>query len=77
MTSEEVIQLFHPSEDSVSAVRTWLSDSGISTSRVTHTDNKAWLAFQATVDEAESLLHTTFFDYEHSVNGDVAMGCEE
>ncbi|KAK0634553.1 peptidase S8/S53 domain-containing protein [Bombardia bombarda] len=60
-TSDQVIAAFQPSETAVETVTKWLADSGIAKNRITHSDNKAWLAFDATVDEAESLLHTEYY----------------
>ncbi|KAH8891212.1 subtilisin-like protein [Thozetella sp. PMI_491] len=60
-TAEEVIEAFRPSDDTVEIVATWLINSGISKERITHSDNKAWLAFDATVKEAEDLLHAEYF----------------
>ena len=75
-TSEEVINVFQPSDDTVSQVRQWLVDHGIADTRITHTDNKAWLAFHATTEEAESLLHTEYHEYEDSVTGGVMPSCD-
>ncbi|MCJ1386575.1 hypothetical protein MMC17_009701 [Xylographa soralifera] len=76
-TSEEVINMFRPSEETVSAVAKWLIASGISKERLTHTDNKAWFAFNATVQEAEDLLKTEYFVYENSVLGHTTVACDE
>ncbi|KAJ4290192.1 hypothetical protein N0V90_010407 [Kalmusia sp. IMI 367209] len=58
----EVIEAFAPSNDTVDTVASWLVNSGgIAKERITHTDNKAWLAFEATVEEAEQLLWTKYY----------------
>lgn len=75
-TSEEVIELFAPSQDTVSIVTNWLTTAGIAKERITHTDNKAWLAFDATANEAESLLHTEFHEYEFENSGKGAIACD-
>ncbi|KAI1269170.1 peptidase S8/S53 domain-containing protein [Xylariaceae sp. FL1019] len=61
-TSAEVIETFRPSDDSVYDVSAWLEENGIT--NVTHTDNKAWLAFDAPVSVIESLLYTEYHEYE-------------
>ncbi|EFX03902.1 protease s8 tripeptidyl peptidase [Grosmannia clavigera kw1407] len=62
-TTDEVIKAFQPTDVTVDSVMRWLvEESGIAKERITHSDNKAWLAFDATVAEAERLLHT---EYEH------------
>jgi tripeptidyl-peptidase I len=75
-TSDEVIAMFEPSEKTVAIVREWLVLSGISAERITHSDNKAWLAFDATTEEAEALLHAEYHEYEHTSNGKVAAACD-
>jgi tripeptidyl-peptidase I len=68
--------MFAPSEDSVAAVRDWLISSGIAPQRITHSDNKGWLAFDATVAEAEELLLTEYHIYEHKATGHVSAACD-
>lgn len=60
-TSDEVIATFSPSNETVDAVAGWLIDAGISPERITRSGNQAWFAFDATVNEAEQLLHTEYF----------------
>lgn len=57
-------------------VRQWLIDGGIAAERITHSDNKAWFAFDASVDEAEGLLATEFHEYEDSVTGGIMPACD-
>ncbi len=68
--------MFAPSEETVSVVREWLVASGISADRITHSDNQAWFAFDATTEEAEALLHTEYHEYEHAPTGSVAAACD-
>ncbi|GAB7355963.1 hypothetical protein MBLNU459_g6595t1 [Dothideomycetes sp. NU459] len=77
-TSEDVIAAFQPAEDTVKAVMDWLVNvGGISDHRITHSDNKGWLAFDATNEEAENLLHTKFHEFEHSSSGSSKVACDE
>ena len=69
--------MFAPSGEAVDAVRGWLASSGIHDSRVVHSDNKGWLAFDAYAHEAESLFLTKFYEHEHSRNDKVRIGCDE
>ncbi|KAH8812458.1 Pro-kumamolisin, activation domain-containing protein [Xylogone sp. PMI_703] len=75
-TAEEVHSMFAPSEESVAAVREWLLSSGIDEDRVVHTENKGWLAFDATVEEAERLLLAEFYEHEHKHSDKVRVGCD-
>ena len=76
-TQDEIHDLFAPSEESVQAVREWLEMFGIDGSRVVHSDNKGWLAFDATVEEAERLLLTEYYEHEHRHSSNVRIGCDE
>lgn len=71
--------MFAPSDDTVEAVREWIVGAGgIHPHRITHTDNKAWLAFDVTVQEAESMLHAEFHEYEHAaVAGETFAACDQ
>ena len=69
--------MFKPSQESVSAVRDWLVKSGISSERITHSDNKGWLAFDASTAEVEDLLHTQYHEYELKDTGDKTTACDE
>lgn len=73
---EKVAEHFQPSENAIAAVRQWLESAGIEPGRVTQSDNKGWLAFQATTAEAEGLLHTTFHAHEDAVTGHVQPACD-
>lgn len=73
---DQVIETFQPESETVAAVYTWLLESGIEAGRITHSANKAWLAFRASAKEMESLLHTTYHEYEDRRTGGVMPSCE-
>jgi tripeptidyl-peptidase-1 len=75
-TSEQVIEVFSPEQKTVDTVTQWLVDFGIDPKRITHSDNKGWLAFDATTEEAEGLLHAEYHLYEHTTMGHVAAACD-
>ncbi|KAI0471592.1 peptidase S8/S53 domain-containing protein [Xylariaceae sp. FL0804] len=64
-TSEEIIESFKPADSTVDAVRQWLAANGIAEERIKHTDNKLWFAFDASLEEAESLLHAEYMVHEN------------
>jgi tripeptidyl-peptidase I len=76
-SADKVHEMFAPVEESLKAVKEWLVSSGIHDSRVVHTDNKGWLAFDATVEEAESLLLTEFHEHEHRKSDKIRIGCDQ
>ena len=69
--------MFAPSEKTVTAVRNWLISSGIAEERIAHSGNKGWLAFDATTEEMENLLHTEYYEFEHSSADRVAVASDE
>ena len=76
-TSDQVNEFFAPGEKTVSTVKEWLVLSGIAAKCITHTDNQGWLAFDATVKEAEDLLHTEYHAYEHASHGSTVTACDQ
>lgn len=74
-SADEVIEAFKPSEDTVKTVHDWLTSSGISASRILHSDNRGWFAFDATGAEAESLLRTEFYEHHDTVSGGKMPAC--
>ena len=76
-TQDEVIAKFSPSNETLTTVRDWLVKNGISERRITHSDNKAWFAFDATTKEVEDLLHTQYHEFEHSSTGNYVAACDQ
>lgn len=75
-TSDQVIDLFKPGDDTIETVREWLVNSGINKDSITLSKNKAWLAFHATAERMESLLHTEYFEFEDTATGGIMPACD-
>ena len=76
-TQDEIIEAFRPADDTVDKVMAWISETaGIPKHRITHTDNKAWLAFDAETHELESLLHTEYHEHHHAASGRSMITCD-
>jgi tripeptidyl-peptidase-1 len=58
-------------------VLAWLIESGIQEERISHSVNRAWLQFDASVNEMERLLQTKYHFYEHIDGGRKYIGCED
>lgn len=69
--------MFAPSADAVEAVREWLDSAGIDPSRVVHSDNKGWLAFDAYAHEAEQLFLAEFYEHKHAKTASTKIGCDQ
>lgn len=76
-TPEQVARAFSPSDESLDAVRSWLSSSGIASDRLTQSRSLSWLEFEASVGEAEELLKTKYHVYEHGQSGQLHVASEE
>ncbi|KAK5685829.1 hypothetical protein LTS10_001942 [Elasticomyces elasticus] len=77
-TSDEVVEAFRPASDAVDEVVAWISETlSIPTKHITHTDNKAWLAFDASVDDLESLLRTEYHEHHDETTGRSMITCDE
>ncbi|KAI5366002.1 putative peptidase S53, activation domain, Sedolisin domain, peptidase S8/S53 domain superfamily [Septoria linicola] len=76
-TAEDVATAFAPSKSTIDAVKNWLSSAGINHERIEQSQSLGWLNFHATVDEAENLLKTKYFTYEHSETGQPQVACEK
>ncbi|KAI2787404.1 Aorsin [Penicillium oxalicum] len=76
-TAEEVHDAFAPSAEAVDAVRDWLHAAGIDRSRIVHSDNKGWLAFDAYAHEAEKLFMTEFYEHNHMSSESTKIGCDQ
>ncbi|EJU01803.1 subtilisin-like protein [Dacryopinax primogenitus] len=76
-TPEKVAEFFAPSTESVSAVIAWLIEGGVEESRLELSKSKGWLSVHnATVQEAERLLSTTYSFYTH-VSGASHLACSD
>src|SRR5450432_2689064 len=73
-TAKQVAEAFAPTKDAVDAVSAWLADAGISDFSQPQSLN--WINTNATVEKAERLLKTTYFQYTHE-GGKVHVACEE
>ena len=75
-SSKQVADTFAPSKETVDTVRDWLISAGIPAERISQSQSMGWLNFDATVEEAESLLKTEYHLYEHD-SGKPHVACSE
>ena len=69
--------MFAPEEETVANIKQWLTDFGIHGARIVHSENKGWIAADVTVEEAEELLQTEFYEHEHQSSPKVRVGCDK
>lgn len=63
-TAEQVKEAFSPSDNTVNAIMEWLHTSGHDSATVSPSGN--WVDVVLSVSQAEELLRTTYYQYEHS-----------
>lgn len=71
-TIEKIAETFAPSSDTVDAVSKWLSEAGIEFKR---SKGLNWIDATVSVEQAESLLKTKYFEYTHE-SGKTHVACE-
>lgn len=73
-SAKQVAETFAPSQESIDAVTEWLVSAGIAPERLARSQSLGWINFDASVDEAESLLKTEYYVYMHKT-GQPHVGC--
>ncbi|TFK85969.1 subtilisin-like protein [Polyporus arcularius HHB13444] len=72
---QDVVNTFAPSGETVARVTEWLVESGIAKERLRMSASKGWIAFNATVEEAEALIDAEYHVYTHE-SGAEQIGCQ-
>lgn len=70
---DQIRDAFRPSEESIAIVTEWLRSAGIHHS----TERKGWLEFEASVQEAEDMLKSTYYEHADDRTGGIKIGCQE
>ncbi len=61
----EVVDLFAPSAETISAVTNWLVDAGFARDSLRMSANKGWISMDATAAQVEELLKTEYHVWTH------------
>ncbi|OBZ72773.1 Tripeptidyl-peptidase SED1, partial [Grifola frondosa] len=72
----KVAAMFRPSRESIDSVQEWLANGGIDPTRISLSTSGGWLRANVTVEEAERLLETEYYVYEHEADGTEHIACE-
>lgn len=67
--------MFGPSSKSVNLVKYWLPNSGIGGAK--QSSNQGWIDFDASIQQLEDLLVTTFYQYRNDRTGESTYGCSQ
>ncbi|KAI8972408.1 subtilisin-like protein [Trametes punicea] len=77
-TPAQVADAFQPSADSIQTVHSWLVEDGrIDAKRITLSKSGAWILANVTVEEAEQLLGTEYYVYQHAESGKEHVACHQ
>ncbi|TWU78818.1 hypothetical protein ED733_007331 [Metarhizium rileyi] len=74
--TQQIVDLFAPSEQTINEVKAWLAASGIPAESIKLSNSKGWLNFNTTASQLESLLQTKFYLYTSSEADGVYFGTE-
>ena len=75
-TAEQVANMFAPAKETSDRTVEWLTNSGISSSRIKHSVGRNWIEFSGTVEEAERLFDTEYHIYKQKESGGFRMACD-
>lgn len=75
-SAKDIAETFAPRPETVDVVTAWLESAGIRPERVHRSQSLGWLKFNATVNEAQSLLKTEYHRYQH-LSGKPHVACTE
>jgi len=73
-SAADVHGAFAPTEETMESVKAWLVAAGIASERIRHYENRAWLAFEGTVAEAEALFKTEYYEHAHTSRNELRVG---
>ncbi|KAH9886275.1 subtilisin-like protein [Cubamyces lactineus] len=77
-TPAQVADAFRPSKESVNAVHSWLVEDGrIDADRIKLSTSGSWILANVTVEEAEQLLGTEYYVYQHEESGKEHLACHK
>jgi tripeptidyl-peptidase-1 len=73
-TPARVAEHFAPTDETVHAVTSWITESGFAKERVRVSQSKGWVVLNASVAETEALLNTEYHIYVHESTGKKHIG---
>ncbi|KAL3958263.1 hypothetical protein ACCO45_006425 [Purpureocillium lilacinum] len=76
LTEDEVHGFFAPSDDTFSAVHSWLVGAGINETDIRRYANKGWLAVDLPVSKVEDMFRAQYHEHE-SEEGVLKIGCDK
>lgn len=74
-SASKVANTFRPSKKAIDEVMGWLSSNGVAGLRTSLSKGGGWIEADVDVEEAERLLNTEYYVYEHSESGTSHIGC--
>ncbi|OAQ76716.1 peptidase S8/S53, subtilisin/kexin/sedolisin [Purpureocillium lilacinum] len=76
-TKDQIRDLFSPTDESILRVRQWLVASGIPEGKITVSQTKSWVNFEASIGRLEQLLNAKYHVYDNLVTRTEHFGTDE
>ena len=76
-TSQQIVEEFAPTDESLSAVKHWLTEEGLPEEEIFYSADKSWIKVQTTVQKAQELLKTQYHVFEDTANGHKQLACDK
>ncbi|KAK1853235.1 protease s8 tripeptidyl peptidase [Colletotrichum chrysophilum] len=73
-TQQDIIDKFAPSDKTITAVQSWVSENGATS---VLSKDRGWLHVNTTVADAERMLHAQYYEYHQAAGNHSTVACEE
>jgi len=77
LSTDEVHEIFKPSDDALEQVKAWLVQEGVNADSIVHSANKGWIAVDLPASHVEDLFNAEYYVHRHEGKGMEAVGCDE
>ncbi|KAG6239764.1 hypothetical protein E4U25_000321 [Claviceps purpurea] len=76
-TTDQIINLFAPKQESIDVVKAWLVESGVPADGISLSKSKGWLMFNSSVSKLETLVKADYHVFENVHSRSEHIGTEE
>ncbi|KAG6033167.1 hypothetical protein E4U40_005576 [Claviceps sp. LM458 group G5] len=76
-TTDQIINLFAPKQETIDVVKAWLVESGVPANGISLSKSKGWLMFNSSVSKLETLVKADYHVFENVHSRSEHIGTEE
>ncbi|CCE31770.1 related to Tripeptidyl-peptidase I precursor [Claviceps purpurea 20.1] len=76
-TTDQIINLFAPKQESIDVVKAWLVESGVPADSISLSKSRGWLMFNSSVSKLETLVKADYHVFENVHSRSEHIGTEE